>query len=49
MTENWYIMCYCSDKIESEDEIEAYKKFCKKHNFKEKNAEFISSSKVDCE
>ena len=44
MTEKrlWYIMCYCDDEIEAENENEAYKKFCKKHNFKEENAEFVS-------
>ena len=50
MTENkrfWYIMCYCDDEIEAEDKDEAYKIFCKKHNFNENDAEFISYSEVE--
>jgi len=50
MTENnkrlWYIMCYCNDKIEAENKDEAYTIFCKKHNFKEENAQFVSYSRV---
>jgi hypothetical protein len=38
---------YCDDEIEAEDKDEAYKIFCKKHNFNEKDAEFVSYSEVE--
>ena len=48
MTEKeWYILCYCDDIIEAEDEDEAYKIFCEKHNFDENDAEFVSYAEVD--
>lgn len=48
MTEKeWYILCYCDDIIEAENEDEAYKIFCKKHNFGEEDAEFVSYAEVD--
>ena len=40
-------MCYCDDIIEAENEDEAYKTFCKKHKFKEEDAEFVSYSEVE--
>ena len=43
----WYIMCNCDDKIEAENEDEAYKIFCKKHHFKEEEAEFVSYGKIE--
>lgn len=43
----WHIMCNCDDKIEAENKDEAYKIFCKKHNFKEEEAEFISYGKIE--
>lgn len=49
MTENkrlWNIMCYCSDEIEAENKDETYTIFCKKHNFKEEDAQFVSYSRV---
>lgn len=42
----WCIMCYCDDEIEAENVDEAYKIFCQKHNFNEKNAEFRSYSRI---
>ena len=38
----WNIICYCDDMIGAESKNEAYKKFCKKHNFKEEDAQFVS-------
>ena len=52
MTENkrlWYILCYCDDNIEAEDKDEAYRIFCKKHNFKEEEAEWVSYGRIDNE
>ena len=52
MTENkrlWYIMCYCDDNIEAGTKDEAYKIFCKKHNFNEEAAEFVSYGKIENE
>ena len=47
MTEKrWYILCYCDDEIEAESEDEAYKIFCKKHNFTEEDVEFVSYGEV---
>ena len=45
----WYIMCNCDDIIKAENEDEAYKIFCKKHNFKERDAEFVSYGRIDDE
>ena len=48
MTEKeWYILCYCDDIIEAENKDEAYKIFCKKHNFGVEDAEFVSYSEVE--
>ena len=48
MTEKqWYILCYCDDIIKEENKDEAYKIFCKKHNFGEEDAEFVSYAEVD--
>ena len=48
MTEKqWYILCYCDDTIKAENKDEAYKIFCKKHNFKEEDAQFVSYAEVD--
>lgn len=48
MTEKrWYILCFCDDEIEAEDEDKAYEIFCERHNFKEEDAEFVSYGEVD--
>lgn len=51
MTEKqlWYIMCYCDDRIRAENKDEAYKIFCKKHNFKEEDAEWVSYGRIENE